>query len=174
MSDGDAFQKAAGNRGALEELAMMIPGFQGYLKAEHRREADRLHRNYLCKRIDQARAKVREAVEEWTDDNRFANLELGDKTQNVLQKVTSQVQNADQGYSGAFDTVQIDDAALEALYEIDKNMVSYVKEIEAKCEALDTEAEDKDCKKALKAIIKAAGELELAFSKRKDMITGVA
>jgi hypothetical protein len=30
----DTLQKAAGNRGALEQIAMMIPGFQGYLKAE--------------------------------------------------------------------------------------------------------------------------------------------
>lgn len=174
MSEGDAFQRAAGNRGALEELAMMIPGFQGYLKAEHRREADRLHRDYMCELIDKARRQVLQVVEDWTDDNRFANLELGDKTQNVLQRVTSKLRNADQGYSGFFDTVQIDDAALETLYEIDKNLISFVKEIETKCQALDSEAEDKDSKTALKAVIKAAEELETAFSRRKDMITGVA
>jgi len=170
----DTFQKAAQSRGALEELAMTIPGFQGYLKAEHRREADRLHRDYLCRRIDEARKLVSDAVTEWTDDTRFANLELGGKTQDVLQRVASKVRNADAGYSGFFDTVQIDDAALETLYEIDKNLVGYVQQIESTCGALDADAEDKDCKTALKAIVKAAEELELAFAKRKDMITGVA
>ena len=172
MAD-DTLQKAAGNRGALEQIAMMIPGFQGYLKAEHRREADQLQREYLCRRLDDAREKVREAVEEWTDDNRFDNLELGTKVQDILQRVTSQVKNADQGYSGFFDTVQIGDAELEMLYETDKAMLGYVQEIEKTCTALDPEADDGDCKKALKAVRNATKELESAFAKREDTIKGV-
>ena len=100
----DTLQKAAGNRSSLEQIALMIPGFQGYMKAEHRREADQLQRTYLCRRLDEAREQVREAVEAWTDENRFDNLELGAKVQDVLLRVTSQVKNADQGYSGFFMT----------------------------------------------------------------------
>lgn len=174
MVETDTLKQAAGSRGTLEELALMIPGFQGYLKAEHRREADRLHRDFLCRRLDDARGKVRMAVEEWTDETRFANLELGGATQDLLQRVTSKVKNADQGYSGFFGTVQIDDAALETLYEIDKHLVGYVQEIERACGALDPSADDRQCKAALKTIRKASEELEDAFAKRGDMITGVA
>lgn len=172
MAD-DTLQKAAGNRGALEQIAMMIPGFQGYLKAEHRREADQLQREYLCRRLDDAREKVREAVAEWTDDNRFDNLEMGAKVQDILLRVTSQVRNADQGYSGFFDTVQIDDAALETLYETDKAMLGFVTEIEKSCTALDAGADDGECKAALKAVRSATKELESAFARRKDTIKGV-
>lgn len=170
---GDAYQKAAGNRGAFEEILSAIPGFQGYLKQEHRREADRLHREHLAKLLDQAREKVREAVEEWTDENRFANLERGDKTQNQLQKIASTIKNADAGYSGFFDTVQIGDKELEMLYEIDRRMLGLVEDVRAACDALDAGAEDGDGKKQLKAIEKAVDVLEETFSKRKDTISGV-
>jgi hypothetical protein len=116
---------------------------------------------------------VREAVEEWTDENRFDNLELGNKVQDILQRVTSQVKNADQGYSGFFDTVQIGEAELEMLYETDKAMLGYVQEIEKTCTALDPSADDGECKKALKAVRTATKELESAFAKREDTIKGV-
>lgn len=174
MTTGDTFQNAARSRSALEELSAMIPGFQGYLKAEHRREADRLQRDFLARRIDEAREPVRAAAADWTDENRLSNLERATDTQDRLQRVASLVRNADAGYSGFFDTVQIDDAALETLYEIDKTMVSYVQELEGAAAALDPAGEDADCKKALRSIAKAAEDLEAAFAKRKDMIKGVS
>lgn len=171
---GDPYAKAAKGRGALEQLGLSIPGFQGYLKREHRREADRLQRDHLAKGILRARDKVMEIVGELTDENKFANLELADKVQNLLQTIASKVKNADQGYSGWFDTVQIGEAELELLYEIDKSMVGYVDEIAKAVDGLDAAAEDKDTKTKLKAVEKAVKDLDTAFSKRKDKITGVA
>ncbi len=174
MSQSDPLQNTAKNRSALEEIAMMIPGFQGYLKAEHRREADRLQREYLCTRLDESRQKITQAVATWTDDNRFDNLVLGSKVGDILQRTTAKVRNADQGYSGFFATTHVDEVALATLYEVDKHMLSYVKDIEKACTDLDPDADDASNKASLKAIRSKTEELEVAFSRRKDAITGVA
>ncbi len=171
---GDPYRKAASNRSAFEEILSVIPGFQGYLKKEHRRSADRLQRDYLVRLLDQARERVRAAQETWTDGNRFAHLEQGEKAQNELQRVASRVKNADLGESGFFATVKIGERELATLYEVDRQLLDQVDAIGKACEALDPEGEDAAIKKQLKEIQKATGELDQAFSRRKDMITGVA
>lgn len=174
MSDPDPLKKAAANVGALGELAAMVPGFQGYMKAEIRRDADRIQREHLCSQLDEARGPLVAAQREWVDANRFANLELGEKVQNEVQRVTSRVKNADAGYSGFFAADQIGPAELEMLYEIDRNLLGYVEAIQAAARAVDPEADDGAARAALKAVLEAVKDLDDAFSKRKDMITGVA
>ena len=46
--------KARAGQNALEQIANAIPGFQGYREKELRRDADRLQREYLASRLEEA------------------------------------------------------------------------------------------------------------------------
>lgn len=173
MSPEDTPPQASRPQGALHDIARMIPGFQGYLKAEDRREADRLQREYLCHRLDAARAETTRLVAAWTDACRFGNVALGGKVGDVLQRVTGKVRHADQAYAGFFASGEVDDVRLAVLYEVDRHMLSYVKQIERACAALDPDVADGEGKQALETVKKAAEELEAAFARRKRTISEV-
>ena len=50
--------------GALETLMRKIPGYGGYLDREQRRDADRLHREFLAKGTSSLKAKIQDIQEE--------------------------------------------------------------------------------------------------------------
>ena len=56
MSDSDC-----GSRGLAAEIGLQIPGFKGYLRREFRRDADRVQREFLVKKLKGAKDSI-EAV----------------------------------------------------------------------------------------------------------------
>ena len=99
LSEEDLIDKSAKNLSALQQLGMMIPGYRGYLKSEHRKEADKVQRDFLCKKLNTVRNLTEESLLEWTEEGRFSLLSQGQKLLDVFQKVESQIGNADRGLS---------------------------------------------------------------------------
>lgn len=172
--DPDFLEKATQSASTLDQLGLMIPGYQGYLKAEHRREADKLQRDHLAKKLDAQRHRVEDLLLRWTEKLRFALLERGQKVMDLSLKLSSSIQNADRGVSGFFSTQEIELQDLEMLYEIDKSLVSHVDGIRELVDALGQGGDDAEIQSKLDAILDALRTLESTFARRKDMLTGVA
>jgi hypothetical protein len=114
----DVLDRARAARTALERLGASIPGFQGYLERELRREVDQLLRATLAERIDAARQRVMAhtrtlPLAEGARLGRIASLEKR------LDQMANALRHAGSGYAGWFDAVKIGEAELETLYRYD-------------------------------------------------------
>lgn len=169
----DSMDRVAGNRNALEELMLRIPGFKGYLKREYMRESDKVHRDYVAQRLANAKKSVSELASDLVDEGRLESLEMLDRIQDKLDKVVSRVTYSDQGYSGAFDTIKMDDRAIETLHQIDLALVNFVVEIEDVMKRLGTGLEGDAMKKAVKDVYRKIDQFDEKMDQREHVVTGV-
>lgn len=169
----DSMEKIAGNRNFVEELLMKIPGFQGYMKKQHRRESDKLQRDYLVQKLDETKININNVKNELVDEGKIFSLDKLDKIQDKLDTIISQIKYADRGYSGFFDTNKIDDRELEMIHQLDLALVKEVTTVEEAIAKLSAEQDDSEQKQVIKEAVKAIEDLTSKFNERDNIVSGV-
>jgi hypothetical protein len=147
----DYRDKVAGERrGIINKLMELIPGYSGYVEKETRREADKLLREHLANRLDLEKRRLEELRSEMTDAKKLDLLDDVDRVDLVFENLVDRLRFASYGYAGFFDTVRVDEDALDRLYS-----------------GGDVPAKLKELRSVLK-------DFETKLDKRKDVISGVA
>src|SRR5262245_34588248 len=102
--------KARAAQNLIERIANKIPGFAGYRERELRRDADRLEREHLAKRLEQQKATLNTLANAATRGGSLDAINDIETARKRLDKIVARVRYADRGYSGFFDAVKIDEA----------------------------------------------------------------
>lgn len=162
--------------GGVEELALKIPGYDGYKEKEVRREADRLLREKMAKEFGDQVQRLVELQGELVSGGKIELLEQATALEDAvrrLQTFVDRIKRAAQGYAGFFDAVKVKEEQLDALYEFDNSLLnqidavaSAVDEVQA---AIDTGEGLPD---AIAVVKRLAGEVNHLFSQRDNVITG--
>jgi len=106
-------------RGVLSHLVSLVPGYTGYADLEKRRESDHALRLAIATRLVTIRSAVDRRIAECSRRQRFDGLEALDGLGRRVSRLADRVRHAPAGYTGLFDSVQVDAAALDRLYERD-------------------------------------------------------
>lgn len=125
----------------LDELARKIPGVGGYLDRENARAADKALREQLAIEIGRLRRTIDAVVRTQAERRVFAVLPLLDRLGTKLDTVASSIRFAGHGYRPIFDREQADTAALQRVYEYDRDLTVQIDTVRAHVETLAT-AED--------------------------------
>ncbi len=148
-------------RNWLERILQRVPGFRGYYDRENRRESDRVLRGYGVSRLDQLISELHEVIKR-------SPLEELQELRGVVtrvEKLRNELRFADQGYSGFFAELKWDSVeTLDALYQIDEQIVESVTALAITVEAGEFEAID--LSRELRA-------LERTLADRRRMILGL-
>lgn len=172
----DYRDKVAGERrGIINKLMELIPGYSGYVEKETRREADKLLREHLADRLELEKRRLEELRSEMTDAKKLELLDDVDRVDLVFENLVDRLRFASYGYAGFFDTVRVDEDALDRLYEHDEALAGDVAGIAAKLDELRGAYDsDGDVAAALKELRRLLKDFETKLAKRQDVITGVA
>jgi hypothetical protein len=127
---GNLYDKAQGQKGLLQRIGSHIPGFAGYMDRETRRDADKMERDFVAEKLSSQKNAIKRTVDDLMTAGNYDGLAQYEKLMNKLDKVSQKIKNASAGYSGLFDSVKIDDAALERIYQYDLGLVEAAKEVE--------------------------------------------
>lgn len=158
-------------RGWIETVLRYIPGFRGYLEKEYRRESDALQRDWLVTQLQGAKRRLDAHARELTDAARLDDLGGIDRIRARLDRLTSRIQGAMQGYSGFFDFVQINEKELDQVYEYDVGLMQHVEQIVAAVEQLN--ADTPTLSQAHKAVFAKLEEFDHAWDKRENILKGL-
>ena len=92
-----------------------------------------------------------------------------EKLMSRLDAVANKIKNADRGYSGMFDTIKVEDAQLQKVYEFDLSLAEGATEVETKIASLN--GADKPAALAIvRDATDLADKLEEYFSRREDIL----
>jgi len=103
----------------LENLAYLVPGYEGYKERERRRDEDSRFRALLLRRLGEIRSTVVDLVArlaEGPDDAGTGEVETRGRT---LDSLADAIRYAPYGFSGFFDAAAIGEATLDRILEID-------------------------------------------------------
>jgi hypothetical protein len=172
----DYRDKVAGERrGIINKLMELIPGYSGYVEKETRREADKLLREHLADRLELEKRRLEELRSEMTDAKKLDLLDDVDRVDLLFENLVDRLRFASYGYAGFFDTVRVDEDALDRLYEHDEALTNDVAGIAAKLDELRGAYDsDGDVQAKLKEMRSVLKDFETKLNERKDLISGVA
>lgn len=162
-----------GQRSWLEWITGKIPFYGGYKEKENRREADRLLRDHLVNEFREALTNAEDITNQMLTGPGLLHLDQIGRGNTRLQTLIDKIKTAEQGYSGFFSPIKMDEDALDALYEFDYNMLVKLDEIKETLSniqtALDT-GDESQMGAAVRRYIKTVTEASTLFDKRKDKI----
>ncbi len=113
----------------LEKLADIMPGYKGYKEKEMRREADRLLRQTLVRRLEEQWRRLPDLQKRMISRGKISYLDDAETVVNRLQTFIDKVKGATTGYGGLFDAVRVQEKELDALYNFDLEILKKVDDL---------------------------------------------
>ncbi len=125
MSD-QFVEGAKDNMGAVERLLKGLPGINGYVDKELRRDADKRVRESIVQELQQSKDDLRAIQSQLLKQGGLRLIDDVDETSVKLQTLIDRIRTASYGYAGLFDPVRIKEEQLDALYRFDVAMAQQV------------------------------------------------
>ncbi|MGA7733689.1 MAG: hypothetical protein WCD37_20695 [Chloroflexia bacterium] len=158
----------------LHKIAGIIPGFNGYMERERRRDADKLLRTHLAGQYANGRARLTRIQQGMVRGKNLDYIAEVDRIAGVLQRFIDRLNTATYGYTGLFDPVKIEEQDLDMLYAFDMSLTSGVDQVSSAIGALESavgSTEKGDVSAAINRLSELADDLNLRLNQRQDFIS---
>jgi len=163
--------KARAGQTALEQIANAIPGFHGYREKELRRDADRLTREHMASRLEECKKPLNELAAQVSRSGALDFINDIETARKRLEKIVARIRYAERGYSGFFDTIKVDEAALGRVYDFDLALLAGVEQIQGIARA--AAAAPAEAKAALQELLAKIDGLEASLNDRESVLRGL-
>lgn len=169
----DFFEKVKSQVDPFKKLVGFIPGFNGYVERQNRRDADKLLRDTVARRFEEQWKRASNLQADLVSNGMIAYVDDMEKASIKLRTFIDKISTAPRGYSGLFDAVKINEKELEAIYQFDAAFFDLAEQI---ARALDNVEASLGDEAALPAAIRNVTSLaRLAvetYEKRSEAVTG--
>ena len=176
MNEEKTYEKVKGEMRLSERILAEIPGFRGYKEKEIRRESDKIIRNHLYRKLNQAKEDLRRVFQKLSDYRRYEFLTDMDRLMARIDRIAEKINHASYGYAGFFDAVKVEEPDLDRMIKFDAELLDDVEEIVKASSAFKADIEASKFDAAKKHIEKVGGlieTLEKTFDERREVILGV-
>ena len=176
MNEEKTYEKVKGEMRLSERILAEIPGFRGYKEKEIRRESDKIIRNHLYRKLNQAKEDLRRVFQKLSDYRRYEFLTDMDRLMARIDRIAEKINHASYGYTGFFDAVKVEEPDLDRMIKFDAELLDDVEEIVKASSAFKADIEASKFDAAKKHIEKVGGlieTLEKTFDERREVILGV-
>jgi hypothetical protein len=162
--------KARAAQNLLERIGNAVPGFKGYRERELRRDADRLQREFLSARLDDAKKGLNAIASAATRGGSLDAINDVETAKKRIDRVANRIRYAERGYSGFFDAVKVDENMLARVYQFDMGLIDDVDGIRT---ASSVAAQSADVRAALQDLIARVDALDTRLSDRENILRGI-
>jgi hypothetical protein len=138
--ENDLYSRIVADRGSLEELGAKIPGFRGYMEMSARRQADRMIRDEVARRLRQQLTRLVNVEKVLLDAGGLSYMSKTRSAKTKFQTFIDRIASDTAGYSGFFDAIKIDEDDLAVLYSFDLALLDYVNKFSAALDAFQNAA----------------------------------
>jgi hypothetical protein len=167
--------RGAADERLLEKIARVIPGYGGYKDKELRREADKLQRTYLSKRIREEKARLERVNGELGRKLFMDAIGEADRTAKRMEKVMDRIRFASYGYAGFFDLVKVRENELDKIYEYDARLLDDVEKISQSISELEGNLESQsEARSRIDELNSLVIGLDAKLNEREDLLKGMA
>ncbi len=169
----DMYQNVTNQVDPFKKLASYIPGFKGYIERQSRRDADKLVRDTVARRVEELWTRASNLQKdligagkiEFVDDMEQAVLQL----RTFIDKITT----APRGYSGFFDAVKINEKELEQLYNFDLSFFDLADQVSRGLDNVEASlGDDGALPAAIRNVVTLGRQAVETINQRKEAYTG--
>src|SRR5438874_7375769 len=124
----------------LHRIAGIVPGYDGYVDRERRRDADKILRTQLARQYAAQRQRLTRVQQDLLSAHRLDLIAQVDREVGALQRFIDRLSTATYGYTGLFDPIKVDAADLDQLYAFDMALAAGVDQVSAAIATVETAA----------------------------------
>ena len=162
----------------LHRIAGIVPGYDGYVDRERRRDADKILRTQLANRYAAQRQRLTRVQQDLLSAHRLDLIAEVDREVGALQRFIDRLSTATYGYTGLFDPIKVEAADLDQLYAFDMSLASGVGRVSAAIDAIEAAASSGGDAAHLQELPAAIGrlssvldDLNQRFNQRTDLLS---
>jgi len=169
----DFFQQVKNQVDPFKKLLSYIPGFNGYIDRQARRDADKLLRETVARRFEEQWSRVSNMQSELVSSGMIKYVDDLEKAALQLRTFIDKISMAARGYSGLFDAVKINEKELEAIYQFDLAFFQLGDQIKGAVDNLEATLGDEAALPASIRNLTSLARLAVeTFERRSEVITG--
>lgn len=135
---GDLFQQVNDDQDVIKKLIGKIPGFKGYIERENRRASDKVLRELIAQRYEEAWKRVSSLQRDLVREGELILVGDLESAALKLRQFADRIKTASYGYSSFFDAVKINEDELKVIYEYDLSLMNSVDVITRAIENVET------------------------------------
>jgi len=165
------FNQVVNQQDAIRKLLGKLPGFKGYFERENRRSSDKLLREMLAARFEEAWGRISSLQRDLISQGAITMIDDLETGAIKIRQVIDRVKAASYGYSGFFDAVKINEKELELLYNYDLSMVDQVEAVVHAIDNIEISIGTDGLPAAIRNLTVAADQCVSVFNKRSEVIT---
>jgi hypothetical protein len=103
----------------LENLAYLVPGYEGYKGKDRRREEDSRFRGLLLHRLTAIRGRMGDLLAKLSAGPHEAKTDAVEARAKTLDSLADAIRYAPYGFSGFFDAAEVCEGTLDRILEVD-------------------------------------------------------
>jgi hypothetical protein len=166
----DLFGRITGSRNLIEKIVNFVPGFKGYMDRNARRDADKLLRETIAAKLEQAWLRISELQRQLIADGGIDSVDDLEAAAIKLRTLIDRVRTAAYGFAGFFDAVKIGEAELDKLYQFDETLVDRAVQLAAAVENIAASVGSDGLPAAIRNVTTLAQDALDAFNGRSEVI----
>jgi len=157
----------------FKKLASYIPGFNGYVERQNRRDADKLVRDTVARRFTELWKRASNLQTDLINAGKIEYVDDMEKAAIQLRTFIDKISTAARGYSGLFDAVKINEKELEALYNFDLAFFTLADQISSGLDNVEASlGDDNALPAAIRNITTLGRQAVQNFNSRSEAFTG--
>ncbi|HKY54499.1 MAG TPA: hypothetical protein VJM08_09345 [Anaerolineales bacterium] len=167
------FEKVKSQQDPFKRLASIIPGFNGYIERQSRRDADKILRDTVARRFEE---QYQRASQLQTDLISAGKIEFVDDMEKAVIKLRTfidKISTAPRGYAGLFGAVKINEEELESIYQFDAAFFDLAEQVGRALDNVEASlGDDAALPAAIRNITSLARLAVETYNKRSEAVTG--
>ncbi|MBI5294326.1 MAG: hypothetical protein HY869_02540 [Chloroflexi bacterium] len=169
----DFFEKIKSQVDPFKKLVGFIPGFNGYIERQNRRDADKVLRDTVARRFEEQWKRASNLQVEMVNSGMIAQLDDMEKASLLLRTFIDKISTAPRGYSGMFDAVKINEKELEAIYQFDAAFFDLAEQVARALDNVEASlADESSLPAAIRNVTSLARLAVETYNKRSEAVTG--
>jgi hypothetical protein len=168
----DLFERVTGDQDIFTRLLGKLPGFNGYIERQNRRQSDKILREAVADRYQEQwqrisglqRDLIRQGQLQYAGDLEAAALKL--------RQFIDRVRTASYGYAGFFDAIKINEQELAQVYEYDLQLLTMNEDIGAAIDNVESSIGTDGLPAAIRHLTTRSQQAVDAFNRRTEVMIG--
>jgi hypothetical protein len=154
----------------FKKILSHIPGFKGYINRQSRRDADKLLRETVAKKIEEQWQRISELQRDFINQGEIDYVDDLESAAIKLRTFADRIRRAPRGYSGLFDAVQINEDELNKMYQYDAAMLELASQVEAAIDNVEASVGTDGLPASIRNLKKIAQNCILVYDKRCEVV----
>lgn len=166
----DLLARVTSQQDALTKLMAKIPGFKGYIARADRRYADKLLRETIADKFQAQWQRLSGIQRDLVVSGHIDIMDEIEVGAIKLRQFIDRVKTAAYGYSGFFDSVKINEAELDKVYQYDLTLVTMADEVASAIDNLEASVDTDGFPASIRNLAQKAQDCIDAFNQRSELM----